>query len=301
MNKPKLVCVDDESFILEALDRLFKDEFEVYTFSSPIEALEALRKHHDVAAVLSDYRMPEMNGVDFLKQVRVLAPLSSRAILSGHIDVHQISEALNHADIHKFILKPWENEYLRIQILETIQMHHTLREKAHYQKLAITDPVTQLTNHRFFQDQLRIELERSKCVSLVLFDVDHFKNFNDRFGHPEGDRLLYYVASQLRAYTEGIGLVSRYGGEEFTLLLPDIDSYQALAIAEDIRRRFERKPISGPLSSPAYITLSAGVACCPEHANGPAELIDCADRALYQAKRQGRNQSALASTVRKSN
>lgn len=303
--RPKLICVDDEPFIVQALDRLFKEHFEVITTISPIEAIELVKKNKDCAAVISDFRMPEMNGVDLLKQVRQIVPHAARAILSGQIDLHQISDAINHADIHKFIMKPWENEYLTVQILEAIQMHNTLREKAHYQQLAITDPVTQLTNHRFFQDQLRMELVRAQAatteLSLVLFDVDHFKNFNDRFGHPEGDRLLYKVATQLNSYAQGHGYASRYGGEEFTLILPGVGASAAMAIAEEIRRQFERTPITGPSSSPAYITMSAGVACYPTHADQAADLIESADRALYQAKRQGRNQVAIASTARKSN
>lgn len=303
--KPKLLCVDDEPFIVQALDRLFKDHFEVLTATSAEEGLKLIREHRDCAVVISDFRMPEMNGVDFLKQVRAIAPLSSRAILSGQIDLQQISHAINHADIHKFIMKPWENEYLTVQILETIQMHHMIREKAHFERLAITDPVTQLTNHRFFQDQLRAELKKAQDsnakLSVVLFDVDHFKSFNDRFGHPEGDRLLASVAAKLSTLADGRGFVSRYGGEEFTLILPGMDSQEAFAVAEDIRHRFESQPIAGPSSSPAYITLSAGLATYPSHADKASELIESADRALYQAKRQGRNQVTIASQVRKTN
>ena len=95
--------------------------------------------------------------------------------------------------------------------------------------------------------------------------------------------------------------MSRYGGEEFTLILTGIDVQAGLAIAEDVRLSFERSPIAGPLSSPAYITVSAGLASYPSHANQAPDLIESADRALYQAKRQGRNQVAIASTARKSN
>ena len=294
----KLLCVDDEPFILQALDRLFKDTFTVLTAESGSEGLEILRREKDCAIIISDYRMPEMNGVDFLKQARLICPLASRAILSVHIDLQQISMALNHADIHKFILKPWENEYLHVQILESLQMHQTLSEKAHYQRLAITDPVTQLTNHRFFQDQLREEMKKSEesgaPLSLVIFDVDHFKSFNDRFGHPEGDRLLFNVATALKGACDRHGYVSRYGGEEFTLILPGFDAKRALQLSEDIRYIFERTSIAGPSSSPAYITLSAGITCFPEHGRTAPELIDGADRALYQAKRQGRNQVVIA-------
>ncbi len=301
---PKILCVDDEPSILHSLERLLKPHFQVFTALSPKDGLVAMHANDDIAVVLSDYRMPEMNGVEFLRQVRVLFPQTSRAILSGQIDLQQVSDALNANDIHKFFLKPWENEYLLVQMVEAMQMHRTLRESAHFEHLSITDPITQLTNHRHFQDQLRrrLELARGKGhgLGLVMFDVDHFKAFNDRFGHPEGDRLLFGVASQLKALAGDKALVSRYGGEEFTLILASSGSTgeirnETFAFAEKIRAHFEKTPFTGLSSSPSYITLSAGLACFPTHGKDASELIENADRALYQAKRQGRNQIVVAS------
>ncbi|MGE0529108.1 MAG: diguanylate cyclase, partial [Bdellovibrionales bacterium] len=210
------------------------------------------------------------------------------------------SAAINSADIHKFFLKPWENEYLVVQMLEALQVHQTLREKAHFEQLSITDPVTGLTNHRYFQDQLRADLDKAAKenlpLALIIFDVDHFKAFNDRFGHPLGDRLLARVARTLADLAGSQGIVSRYGGEEFTLILPGCSESKAKLFADNIRRHFERTPFTGlmPNATPAYITVSAGVCCYPAHGATANELIESADRALYQAKRQGRNQVGLA-------
>lgn len=297
--RPKILCVDDEPSILQSLERLLKTRFSVLTAGSPKDALNILKENGDCAIVLSDYRMPDMSGVDFLRQVRLLYPLASRAILSGQIDLQQVSDALNASDIHKFFLKPWENNYLLLQMEEALQMHRTLMEKAHFEQLSITDPVTQLTNHRYFQDQLRMRVEQSKTtgkpVSLAIFDVDHFKAFNDRFGHPEGDRLLFNVASQLKRLSADKGLVSRYGGEEFTIILPGLPDREAFAFCDDVRKHFEKNPFTGLTSSLAYVTVSGGLASFPDHGAAASEIIDCADRALYQAKRQGRNQVVLAS------
>lgn len=291
----KILCVDDETSILQSLERLFKDRFQVLTTTSPIQALEILKEHSDCAVVLSDYRMPEMNGVEFLRQIRQLYPSASRAILSGQMDLQQVSEAINQSDIHKFFLKPWENDYLLVQMMEALNIHRTLTEKAHYEHLAITDPVTQVSNHRFFQDQLRREVHKSAGdLALLIFDVDNFKAFNDRFGHPEGDRLLHSVAQTLLRFTSGRGHVSRYGGEEFTVILPDFSKDEALKFANLIRDHFEKTPFTGLSSSTAYITLSAGLAMFPANGRAAKELIENADRALYQAKRQGRNQVVVS-------
>lgn len=294
--KPKILCVDDEASILESLERLLKSQFEVLKSLSTSDALDVLDAHPDCAIVLSDYRMPNQNGVDFLREVRQLHPLTARAILSGQIDLKQVSEAINHGDIHKFFLKPWENEYLTVQMMEALQLHRTLSEKAHYEHLAITDPVTQVTNHRFFQDQLRRELHthRNSQVALILFDVDQFKAFNDRFGHPEGDRLLYMIAKTLEKSVSEQGFVSRYGGEEFTLILPNMELKSAHALAEKLRQQIEQMSQPSLTSSPTPVTVSAGLAIFPEHASTANLLIECADRALYQAKHHGRNQVVIA-------
>lgn len=298
MSLPKLLCVDDEPSILSTLQRLLKTQFHVLTAKGAQDGLRLLHENPDCAVVLSDYRMPDMNGVEFLRQARQMVPNAARAILSGQIDMHQVSEAINSHDIHKFFLKPWENDYLVVQMMEAVQLHRTLGEKAHYEQLAITDPVTQLTNHRFFQDQLRREIQSAEInkspLSLVIVDVDHFKAFNDRFGHPDGDRLLAAVARQLKVLVADRGFVSRYGGEEFTLILPRLEPKKAMAFTEKVRQHFENNSFTGLTSSPAFITISAGLAVYPENGTSASTLIESADRALYQAKRQGRNQVVRA-------
>ena len=151
--RPKILCVDDEESLLHALKRVFKPRFEVITTTSPDEALDLLDRHPDVAVILSDYRMPGMNGLELLRAVRARHPLISRAVLSGQIDLHNVSEAINRADIHKFILKPWENDQLSVQMLEAVHLHHALRERAHFAN-AWPSPTRspRVGNHRAFQE-----------------------------------------------------------------------------------------------------------------------------------------------------
>lgn len=297
---PKILCVDDEEAILQSLVRIFKSQFRVLTSTSPLEGLNILKDNPDCAVILTDFRMPEMTGIEFLRAAKTVAPFAARAILSGQIDMQQISEAINKADIHKFLMKPWENDRLLLYMLEAVQIHTTLTEKGHYQKLSVTDPVTQLTNHRYFQDKLKLEvangLQFGTPVFLIMIDVDNFKNFNDRFGHPEGDRLLFSVAQKIESIVGSLGFVSRYGGEEFAVILPGVDSSNAIRVSELIRETFSKNPIAGLSGASAFITISLGLAGFPDHGRSPKELIELADRALYQAKRQGRNQLAVAST-----
>ncbi len=152
-------------------------------------------------------------------------------------------------------------------------------------RLALTDPLTGLGNHRHFHERLERELaqarERRLPLSLCLIDVDDFKRINDRFGHPAGDRLLSQLATRLRQTGEAF----RLGGDEFALLLPGFDESAALAAASSIVERISALDLEqiGP------VTVSAGVAISPQHAGERDELIRLADSALYWAKEYGKN------------
>lgn len=290
--KPKILCVDDEPHVLDALTRTLREDFNVLTANGASEALSVASENPDCSIVMTDYAMPGMDGIQFLRKVKSVLPFATRAILSAQIDLGRVSEAINASDIHRFFLKPWENEVLKIQMLETLKLQSALW-------LSLNDPVTGLHNHRFFQEQLEYELEAAtqdcSYLSLMMLDVDHFKSFNDRFGHPEGDRLLKAIAEKTFALTPSSSFCCRYGGEEFAILLPKTTAEGAFEIAENLRRGIERSPVPGLSTGPTYVTVSIGVACFPAHAVSCEELIQAADRALYQAKRQGRNQSVLSS------
>ena len=297
--KPKILCVDDESEILDALARLLKSDFTVLLASSVSEAKDLLDRHRDVAIVLTDHSMPGTSGSDFLTHVQLAAPDAIRALLSGHIDVHAMADAINSAKVHRVILKPWDNDFLRLQMIESLATHGTLREKRELERLSITDQVTQVRNHRFFQDHLKIEVERtlrhSRTLSLLMADIDHFKKFNDTFGHPAGDALLRGAARRITEKLRGLDTVARYGGEEFAIILPDTPFVAALLVSERIRRSFEELPFVMTEHSQTLVTVSIGVATVPLHAKSKEELIAKADAALYRAKGQGRNQSIGAS------
>ncbi len=151
----------------------------------------------------------------------------------------------------------------------------------------VTDSLTGLRNHRAFHESLLslVQMaERSgQPLSLIMLDIDHFKQFNDRFGHPAGDELLRQVASVLQRSARAYDVVARYGGEEFALLLPNTDLREAVAVAERLRQQ-----IAAIQNPHATITASFGVATY-RHGQAPATLLYEADAALYRAKRLGRN------------
>jgi diguanylate cyclase (GGDEF)-like protein len=152
-------------------------------------------------------------------------------------------------------------------------------------RLALTDPLTGLGNHRHFHERLERELryahERRLPLSLCLIDVDDFKRINDRFGHPAGDRMLSQLAARLRQTGEAF----RLGGDEFALLLPGSDEHAALVAAESVVDRIAALK----LEQVGSVTVSVGVATSPQHAEERDELVRLADSALYWAKEYGKN------------
>ncbi len=168
--------------------------------------------------------------------------------------------------------------------LELVQANHRLAE------MATTDGLTGLSNHRHFHDAVGLAVRGHATVSLLMVDVDHFKAFNDDFGHPAGDRVLQVVADVLRGCVRDGDTVARYGGEEFGVVLPNLDDDHALSVAERIRGAIERVAVPGrPVTvSVGCSTAEAGVSPAdPDEAE--AWLVDQADNALYAAKAQGRN------------
>lgn len=297
MTKPKILCVDDESEITGTLERLLSPDFQVLTAYSVKTAIEMIDQHVDLAIVMTDHRLPGGNGLDVLNYAQQKNPETVRAMLSAHVDIEDLADAINKQLVHRLILKPWDSDYLRVQMLECLRTHEVYKEKFELQRLAITDPVTLLRNHRFFQDQLKVEVARAirhqRDLSLIMLDIDHFKDFNDQFGHPAGDRLLRAVGTRLTEAVRNLDTVSRYGGEEFAILLPDTPLERAQLVAERVRSMFANNPflISGEHST--LVTISLGIASCPQHAGTAAALVQVADQALYRAKGQGRNQSVV--------
>lgn len=291
---PKVLCVDDDQQILNSLDRVLKKDFKTSLVKTLKEARSAVGKD-SFAIVIVDQTLPDGNGLDFLSELANGTSESIRVLISGAVDPIALSKSINDGVIHRLIVKPWDNNYLLVQMLEALQSHRLLHEKNTLARLAITDPITELNNHRRFQDALKIELQRaqrhSRDISLLMIDIDYFKKFNDQYGHPAGDKLLADLSKCLLDNVRTLDIVARYGGEEFAVLMPDTNADDAMRVAERIRTSLESKPFE-VFHSPdrANVTVSIGVASLKPNLN----IVEEADKALYKAKNLGRNRSVLA-------
>jgi diguanylate cyclase (GGDEF)-like protein len=166
--------------------------------------------------------------------------------------------------------------------------------------LANTDGLTKLYTHRYFQDFLKKELDRSKrykkCFSIIMSDIDHFKSFNDTYGHQAGDLVLEDTARIVVSCKRASDLVARYGGEEFIAILPETDIEGSKIVAERIRREIE-KHVYPFENKQLKVTISLGTATFPQDSEDKDDLIKSADMALYHAKESGRNRVSVASVT----
>jgi diguanylate cyclase (GGDEF)-like protein len=176
--------------------------------------------------------------------------------------------------------------------LASLQLRETLREQS------IRDPLTRLFNRRFLEESLERELQlasRKKQPLAVLFlDLDHFKRFNDTFGHDAGDMVLQSLADLFRTFFRATDLCCRYGGEEFAIILPESSSQDAGIRADALRSEVKGLRLQYKKQALGPLTLSAGVAAFPEHGSTSDELLKIADQCLYESKARGRDVVTVA-------
>jgi len=175
------------------------------------------------------------------------------------------------------------NKGLEKKIQERTKDLERLNEKLN--KLAITDALTGIGNHRLFQESFEAELHRAeryeRSLSLLIIDVDHFKIYNDTYGHSEGDKILKTLAGLLERATRKEDIVARYGGEEFAIIAPETSKKKAEELAERIRQAIHDEKLQ--------LTVSIGLATFPIDGKSAKEIFTKADKALYQSKQSGRN------------
>jgi diguanylate cyclase (GGDEF)-like protein len=209
-------------------------------------------------------------------------PLKERRQILGYLAVRNVSEP----DMVKVMI-------LGHQLTLALQRIHLYRE---VEKLAMIDSLTGVATRRQILERLNEEISRSQAkkinVSLLMIDVDYFKRFNDKYGHLTGDKILSEIGRLLKENVREIDIVGRYGGEEFSVVLPDTNAQGAHYVAERIRTSIESSVINA-YDTNIKATVSIGVATFPDHGKTPAELLEKSDKALYHAKGAGRNRTCI--------
>ncbi len=288
-----VLVIDDSKTAREAIVTLLKKEgvFASYHEAVDGEAGLELLRNLPVDVVMCDVNMPGICGFEVLRILRAETQYADLPVimLTSNGEQKDVVHGLE-LGASDYVTKPFDPQELIARVKTQLKIK-MLQDQL--KTLANTDPLTGLSNRRCLFEALTRELSRSqrfgKPCSLVMLDVDNFKNVNDRFGHFLGDEVLVAVANRLQSATRIYDLAARYGGEEFALLLPDTDSAQAFIVAERIRNQIEIMFFPDELES-LKLTISAGIASFP---GSEVEIVDdmvsLADRALYKAKHGGRN------------
>ena len=293
-----ILIVDDDLSIRNTMQEYINNAgFASQTASTAEEALELI-KVNKYAVVITDIRLPGMGGLELTKVIKKDNG-ADVIVVTGYSDDYSYEEAIN-IGASDFVIKPVRLEELLLRLRRVLKERKLGTERTRMmeklQKLAITDGLTKLYNSRSFYTQLELEVDRfnryKHPLALLLLDIDNFKEYNDSYGHLEGDKVLVRFSQIIKSCLRANDSAYRYGGEEFTVILPETTGDEAKTVAQRIRASLEAekyKPVPGKV---ARITISIGVTqCYPKEEL--STFIRRADKAMYLSKENGRNRVSV--------
>jgi diguanylate cyclase (GGDEF)-like protein len=294
-----IAVVDDDAAIRRLVNLYLKRAgYRILECTTGAEARETLWNEPWDLAIL-DRRLPDLDGVVLAHELKSNPEFRARyaIMLTGEDEQEDKVEGLE-LGADDYITKPFQAPELLARIRagkRIVDLQKELLEtNRRLELLSITDGLTKLNNHRYLQDELARAFEEAqryeRPLSLAMIDIDFFKKINDTYGHAVGDDVLKRVAQLFKESVRSTDLVARYGGEEFAVMMPETTLDDGITFAEKIRGLIADTPMetqAGPLKT----TVSIGVASVPfTRTRSSKELIVAADKALYRAKRNGRNQ-----------
>lgn len=306
---PTILIIDDDALSLEiavAALRHMEPTWNIVGFEEPHAALEAAWELRG-CVVVTDWTMPSMDGIEIAKRLRQreedVGHVYHVLLVTARTSIEDMEKAFEHSN--DFLVKPYDPRELRARIRAGIRLlgrqSRLLADNANLTAQAETDPLTGLRNRRSALDLALKEFDRYRRrrhpVSALMIDIDHFKSVNDDHGHAAGDAVLQEVAKALASGLRPYDTLARWGGEEFLVLSPHCSFSDALGLAERLRKILSDAPLRLPEGGSLPVTASFGVASASIVADTLDAVAKSADRALYLAKRRGRNLVAGAIDV----
>ena len=293
--KNSILIVDDEGINITALTGYLNSDYKIYVEKDGLGCIETA-KAMQPDLILLDIVMPAMDGFEVIKalkddiETRDIPIIFVTGLCSAKDE--ELGFTLGAAD---YINKPFTPAVVKLRVRNQIQLVNQMREIRH---LSITDPLTDVGNRRHFNDVIQQEWGRAMrhqtSLSFIIMDIDHFKKYNDTYGHLQGDALLKELAQLVKTNLKRpADQLARWGGEEFAIVLPETDKEGALSIAETIRKAIEDAEFVTQTGTVTKVTASLGL-----HSFVPirddeytlAKFVTDADARLYEAKSRGRNQ-----------
>lgn len=293
--KQRILVVDDSTENLDILVSLFKNDYMVAAARDGEKSLKMAEKNPP-DLILLDIIMPGMDGYEVCRKLKENEITRNIPV----IFITALSEAIDEAKAFgigavDFISKPFQP----IVVKARVNTHLNLKKKSDMlEALAAIDGLTNIYNRRRFDETIALEWRRAARseipLSLIMLDIDHFKLFNDNYGHARGDECLKRIAEALKNGLQRAGdFIGRYGGEEFAVIVTDSDADGALHLAEKLKQTVCDLNIENEYSETApYVTLSIGVATIQAPTPGASieKFFDAADKMLFKSKKNGRNQ-----------
>lgn len=289
-----ILIVDDDDAILDSMNEFMKESgYNTLAASSAEKALE-LMQSNNVNVVVTDISLPEKDGLELTGIIRKDYD-ADVIVMTGYGAENSYEKAIN-IGASDFIFKPFRYPELLLRLKRVLRERHFNQERKEMlkklEKLAITDGLTKLYNSRHFYNQLEVEIDRCSryghALALLLLDIDHFKIYNDSYGHLEGDKVLFKLGKVINSCLRTMDSAYRYGGEEFTVILPETSGVEAKNVAQRIRLAVASEKFYPEPGQLYKITISIGVTEY-FHNEPPSSLVRRADKAMYLSKDSGRN------------
>ncbi len=299
-----VLIVDDSPYTRKEIKDILQEEELFNQYLEAEDGYSAIRvlSTKPVDMIICDIMMPNMDGFQLLNFIKNEKSLSDIMVImiSANKDILLKIKGLE-SGAFDYIVKPFHPKELLLRVKNLLRIKHlqkALEDKiSELEKVTVIDNLTGLYNQRYLYDTLKREYNRCERfnlkLSVVMIDLDNFKDVNDTFGHQRGDVILREVGQILQAMLRGYDFAVRYGGDEFIIVLSQNSVIGAHIVAERIRRVIEGSPKLQELNGGRPVTVSVGVATYPDDTkDGYEHLIHLVDTALYRAKREGRNRVA---------
>ena len=294
----RVLIVDDDEAVRNTMNEyILTAGYNSEAVSCAEEALEIIQKD-EFQVVITDIILPAMGGLELTKSIRKNKD-ADVIVMTGYGDEYSYEEAIK-VGASDFVIKPVRLEELLLRLKRVLKERELTKERVRMmeklQKLAVTDGLTKLYNSRSFYSQLETEVDRfnryKHPLALLLLDLDHFKEYNDNYGHLEGDKVLVRFSQIIKSCLRTNDSAYRYGGEEFTVILPETAGAKARTVAQRIRSALETERFSTENGQNVQITISIGVT--EYHAQEElSTFIQRADKAMYVSKQNGRNKVSM--------